>query len=79
MAAEKTTVEMVRHHYNEAVACLNAIGEQADVDVARIAAPRLIQSAIAHALLGQLCWQSQLGGSSCCSALPPGSTCSCAR
>ncbi len=49
-----TAGQRVQMHYDEAMRCLNAIGEQSDVEVAAIAAPRLSQSAIAHALLGLL-------------------------
>ncbi len=76
---EKTTADMVKRHYNEAVTCLNGVAAQDNPATAMAAAPLLIQTAIAHALLGQLCWQSQLGGPSCCCASPAGSTTCCAR
>ncbi len=54
-----TSDQRIQMHYDQAMRCLNAIGEQPDVEVAKIAAPRLIQSAIAHALLGLLVAQVQ--------------------
>ncbi len=53
----KTPQERMQVHYNEAVACLNGVGEQGTTGAAVIAAPLLIQTAIAHALLGLLCAQ----------------------
>ncbi len=54
-----TSGQRIQMHYDEAMRCLDALGEQTDVEVATIAAPRLIQSAIAHALLGLLVAQTK--------------------
>ncbi len=50
--------ERMQHHYNEAVDCLNRVGLGGPSAGAQLtAAPLLIQTAIAHALLGLLCAQ----------------------
>ncbi len=50
-----TKAERVKRHYNEAVDCLNAVGSTQHTAAGSLtAAPLLIQTAIAHALLGQL-------------------------
>ncbi len=54
-----TSGQRIQTHYDEAVRCLNRIGDSQDDLVAGMtAAPVLAQCAIAHALLGLLVsWQ----------------------
>ncbi len=55
-----TPQERMQVHYNEAVDCLNGVARGDTSTGAQLtAAPLLIQTAIAHALLGLLCATGQ--------------------
>ncbi len=60
-----TAGQRVQMHYDEAVKCLNRIGDSQDDPVAGMtAAPVLVQCAMAHALLGLLVARKRWDGSS---------------